>query len=73
MNPRDFVSSDYTREASVMVEPAPRSQFDLDLENAEQYYGRDTYPGNGALTCQKCGAVVGLGWQHIEWHEEQAA
>jgi len=67
MNPRDFVSSDYTREASVMVKPA-MSEFDRALENAEQYFGFD-FPGNEGLTCRKCGAAVNLGWQHIAWHE----
>ena len=71
MNPRDFLSSHYTREASVMIKPAPKSQFSLDLENAEQYFGND-WPGNEGLTCQKCGASVNLGWKHIAWHEATA-
>jgi hypothetical protein len=49
-----------------------KSQFDRDLENAEQYFG-DDFPGNEGLTCRKCGAAVNLGWQHISWHEAQVA
>jgi hypothetical protein len=73
MNPRDFISSRYTRESAgfVMDRPEGKSEFDLDLENAEQYFGHD-FPGNEGLTCRKCGASVNLGWQHIAWHEAAA-
>ena len=67
MNPRDFTPSTYSRGFVAFI-PA-KSQFDLDLENAEQYFG-DSFPGNEGLTCRKCGAAVNLGWKHIAWHEE---
>ena len=70
MNPRDFGSSDYARDV-VRSGPPAKSPFDLDLENAEQYFGHD-FPGNEGLTCQKCGAAVNLGWKHIAWHEVQS-
>ena len=67
MNPRDFPPS-YRDEGVIAPMPPARSQFDLDLENAERYFGHD-FPGNEGLTCLKCGAAVNLGWQHIAWHE----
>jgi hypothetical protein len=67
MNPRGLTSSNYDR-GFAMDAPAGKSEFDLDLENAEEYFGRD-FPGNDGLTCQKCGAAVNLGWKHIAWHE----
>lgn len=47
------------------------STFYEDLERAEPYFG-ERYYGNGGVTCLKCGAMVGLGWTHIEWHEAQS-
>lgn len=70
MNPRGVTSSTYGR-GFVMVEPDVKSQFERDLENAEQYFGY-AFPGDEGLTCLKCGAAVNLGWQHIEWHEATA-
>ena len=47
------------------------STFLEDLAKAKPYFG-DDFPGNDGLTCEKCGAVVNLGWVHIAWHEAQA-
>jgi len=70
VNPRDFNLPGYGHySGSLADKPAAKSQFDIDLENAEQYFGYE-FPGNEGLTCQKCGAAVNLGWQHIKWHEE---
>ncbi len=55
-----------------VIEPESKSQFDIEMENAKQYFGED-FPGHAGLTCQKCGAAVNLGWQHIEWHERRAS
>jgi hypothetical protein len=71
VNPREFTSSSYGREFA-LIKPEAKSQFELDLENAEQYFGA-AFPGNEGLTCLKCGAAVNLGWKHIAWHEQVAA
>lgn len=70
MNPRGVRPSNYGQ-GFVLAVPSARSQFDIDLENAEQYFGHE-FPGNEGLTCLKCGAAVNLGWKHIAWHEAAA-
>lgn len=54
-----------------MDRPDVKSEWELQLDHAEQYFG-DDFPGNEGLTCLKCGAAVNLGWQHISWHEAAA-
>lgn len=66
MNPRDIPP--YSYGGGFVRASEYKSPYERELENAKQYFG-DVYPGHEGLTCQKCGAVVNLGWQHIDWHE----
>jgi hypothetical protein len=67
MNPRGLSIQRFA-----YVEPEQKSQFDVEMDNAKQYFG-DYDPGSENLTCQKCGAAVNLGWTHVDWHEGRTA